>query len=359
MRLSVRSGSLLIAAASALALGACKDSPTSGIRPASLSVVSGDGDSGVAGDQIVLEVRVTGSDDRTFEGAAVTWSILSGPGTLAFQSTASGSDGIAANTVTLGIAGATVVRATAEGAGAVLFSVTSLDPCTVFRDLAVDVTFNGSLATTDCQITDGTRIDFYQFTLAAQADVAIAMSSTAFDTFIFLFDSTGLALAVDDDGAGGGTTNSRLRALLAAGTYIAGANAFDPGRTVGPYSFEVQQTSSELNACEVPWTVRGVATSQQLTTAPCDTPDGMQLAADHLLIVLEAGQKMTLAMTSAAFDARVAVFDGSGTPLAAATAGAPGATASMQFTAPASDLYVVQLSAVGGATGGAYQLSIQ
>lgn len=356
MRFFVRTLHLL-GAACGIGLSACGDS-TAPVHPASLSVVAGDGDSAVVGNQIALRVLVTGSDGRAFSGAVVTWTVRTGASTLATPTSTSGGDGTATNTVTLAGQGEqTTIAAAAQGAAAVTITVTSLiDPCTVLQNVAVGATVNGTLTSLDCRISDSTLIDFYQFALAAQDGVALTMTAASFDTYIFLFDAQGNPVAVDDNSGPG--SNALLRAILPAGSYILGANAFAVGMS-GPYSLQVQQPGVELNPCEYAWTAKGVAMSQQLSTATCSAPDGTQLAADHLLIVLDQGQTLTVNLTSAAFAARVVIYDGNGFIKTAASAAGPGATASLSFTSTVLDGYYVQLGAVGGATGGAYQVTLQ
>lgn len=346
----------VLAAACAVSLSACGDS-TSPAHPASLSVVAGDLDSALAGEQIVLQVRVNGSDNRPYAGAVVTWTVQQGPSTLESATSTSGSDGIASNSVTLGgRGGQTTIVATAGGATPASITVSTIDPCSVLRTLATGATASGTLSSTDCLLNNGILIDYYEFALTTQSGVAIAMNSTSFDTWIDLYDGQGNPVGADDDGGVG--TNSLLRAILPTGQYIVGANSFSPGQT-GPYTVQVQQPGIELGDCEVAWVTKGVAVPQQLTTASCPAPDGTVLAADHLLIVLDQGQSLTVNLTSAAFASRVVIYNGNGFFQTAANATGPGAAASVAFTAPAFDVYVVQLGAVGGATGGAYQVTLQ
>jgi hypothetical protein len=356
MRFLVRTLHLL-GATCAIGLSACGDS-TSPVHPASLSVVEGDRDSGVTGSRLTLRVLVAGSDGRALSGAVVTWTVQAGPSTLATPTSTSGGDGTATNTVTLAGDGVqTTIAAAAQGTAPVTITVTSLiDPCSVLQNLALGATANGTLTNLDCRISDSTLIDFYQFVLPALDGVTLTMNSASFDPYIFLLDTQSNTIAVDDNSGPG--SNALLRAILPAGSYVVGANAFAVG-TSGPYSLGVQQPGVELNACEYAWTAKGVAMSQQLTTATCSAPDGTLLAADHLRLVLDQGQALTVNLTSATFAARVVIYDGSGFIRTAASAAGPGATASVTFTSTALDGYWVQLGAVGGATGGAYQVTFQ
>ncbi len=86
---------------------------------------------------------------------------------------------------------------------------------------------------TDC--TDGVRgsryyVDRYSFSGTAGQRVAIELSATAFDAYVYLKGPTGTVLAQNDDGGGG--TNSRIPAtsgsftLPATGTYVIEATTY-------------------------------------------------------------------------------------------------------------------------------------
>ncbi|HEX8294193.1 MAG TPA: pre-peptidase C-terminal domain-containing protein, partial [Pyrinomonadaceae bacterium] len=97
----------------------------------------------------------------------------------------------------------------------------------------------GALAAGDCMLPDETFYDLYTFEGTAGQQVSISMSSTAFDTFLYLAGTNGQIFAADDDGGGG--SNSRIPAgsgvftLPATGTYHILANSFSAGAT-GAYT---------------------------------------------------------------------------------------------------------------------------
>ncbi|HEX8285466.1 MAG TPA: pre-peptidase C-terminal domain-containing protein [Pyrinomonadaceae bacterium] len=101
---------------------------------------------------------------------------------------------------------------------------------------------NGSLAAGDCMLPDETLFDLYTFSGTAGQQVSVAMSSSAFDTFLYLAGPNGEIFAADDDGGGGG--NSRIPAtsgfftLPVTGTYQILANSFFPGST-GAYTLSL------------------------------------------------------------------------------------------------------------------------
>jgi outer membrane protein assembly factor BamB len=105
-------------------------------------------------------------------------------------------------------------------------------------------TINGTLATSDCPVGDGTYVDAYSFNGTAGQHISILMTSSAFDTYLFLLNPDGSTLRIDDDGGGG--TNSRIPSssgyftLPATGSYTILANSFDVGAT-GAYSLTLTE----------------------------------------------------------------------------------------------------------------------
>jgi hypothetical protein len=351
----------------ALALGveACTSDSTGAPQPRVLSVVAGHGDSAEAGQTIELVVRVSGPDNRGVPGVTVNWRVTSGPSTLAVDTTSSGADGLASNLVTMGGTGGTTrVEASVGALPPASFTVRTIDPCTILRDLALGVTITGALSDTDCRLSfDSTLIDFYGFVLPQAGGLTVAMSSTAFDTFVFLFDGQGFPVAQADD-ISATNTNTLLHAIGPAGLYIVGANAWDQAMS-GPYTLSAQAAGVELAACEeMAWVARGiVAVPQQLDATSCLAPDSSSVVADHLWIVLLPGQSLTVTQTSASFTARIVLYDRLGNVVTPpVSASGPGGSATLTFANPsaATDaFFVIQLGAVGGATGGAYQVSVQ
>ncbi|HVG29516.1 MAG TPA: M12 family metallo-peptidase [Pyrinomonadaceae bacterium] len=112
-------------------------------------------------------------------------------------------------------------------------------------------TINGSLTTADCIFSGTTRyVDVYGFNGAAGQRVAVSMNSSAFDTYLYLVNSSGQVIAEDDDG--GGSSNSRIPAasgfftLPAAGNYSIWASSFSANST-GAYSISlVNETATTL-----------------------------------------------------------------------------------------------------------------
>ncbi|HKY41846.1 MAG TPA: PQQ-binding-like beta-propeller repeat protein [Pyrinomonadaceae bacterium] len=106
--------------------------------------------------------------------------------------------------------------------------------------ISIGQTVNGNLTTNDCPLGDGTFYDTYSFNGTAGQQVAVSMTSSQFDTYLFLNRPDGSVLAENDDGGGG--TNSRIPpgsgfiTLPVTGTYTIWANAFEASDTTGSYS---------------------------------------------------------------------------------------------------------------------------
>jgi uncharacterized protein YjdB len=124
--------------------------------------------------------------------------------------------------------GPVTITASSQGRGgtAAVTVTAPVDPCDVTnaRPIALGQTLNGLLASTACRLGDGSYADVYRLTVAATATVRIDMTSTAFDTYLGLFNSQ-LAL-LDEDDNDGGDRNARIGRTLTPDTYYILANSF-------------------------------------------------------------------------------------------------------------------------------------
>ena len=87
-------------------------------------------------------------------------------------------------------------------------------------------------------MNDGSYLDLIQFQGTAGQTVTIDMTSTAFDTYLYLLDSTPAVVASNDDF--GGTTDSRITfTLTTSGTWTIGATSLQANQ-VGAYTLTIQ-----------------------------------------------------------------------------------------------------------------------
>ncbi|MFN2511686.1 MAG: Calx-beta domain-containing protein [Pyrinomonadaceae bacterium] len=111
-------------------------------------------------------------------------------------------------------------------------------------------TLNGTLATSDCTLTNagdrtGAFVDIYTFTGFAGQEAVVAMSSNTFDTYLYAIPPGDFPVLEDDDSGGG--TNSRIPAtgtviLPANGVYTILATSFATGAT-GSYTISLTLTN--------------------------------------------------------------------------------------------------------------------
>ena len=118
------------------------------------------------------------------------------------------------------------------------------------------------LSTADCRLNDGSYVDLFQFSGVAGQTVTIDMTSTAFDTYLFLLDPTPVAVDGNDDF--GGSTNSRIVfTLTATGTWTVGATSLGANQ-LGAYALNLQCSGSTPAATPTPTPV--------VTPVPTATP---------------------------------------------------------------------------------------
>jgi hypothetical protein len=109
----------------------------------------------------------------------------------------------------------------------------------VIHSITCGQTVTANLSTADCELDDGSFVDFYLFFGQAGRTVTINLGSTAFDTFLALLDPVQQVVAVDDDSGPG--TDSRIVFTLdqTSSEWAIAANSVFPAET-GPYTLSLQ-----------------------------------------------------------------------------------------------------------------------
>lgn len=107
---------------------------------------------------------------------------------------------------------------------------------TLSGDVAIPSTTSGSLTSSDCTFDDGSYADIYRIQNATSRTVTITMTSSAFNAYLVLFNSSGGLVTENDDGAGG--TNARITTTLPAGTFYVAANSLTAAQ-FGTYSLSL------------------------------------------------------------------------------------------------------------------------
>lgn len=296
-------------------------------------------------------VIVKDADGDVITGATVTFAVTSGGGTVTGATQTTNSAGVATvGSWTLGsVPGTNTLTASVSGLTPLVFTASSIDPCTVAVAHTLGATTQGNLASGDCRFSDGTYVDFYRTSLTGGTYLFDQASST-FDTFLFMLTEPGALVAVNDDIAGN-NQNSRIKAILPAGSYILAASSYDSLAAANPgaYTLSSASTTAEVTNCEDVFVLKGISTPQSLQTTDC----AVNGYSDEYYIFLDANQSLTVTMTSSSVNSFLTLLSQGGTTLASNDNREDGSNdARITFTATAANFYIIRAgSAVSGATG--------
>jgi subtilisin len=231
--------------------------------------------------------------------------------------------------------------------------------------IGIGQTINGSLASTDCRYPAGGErfADAYTFTGSAGQQVAVSLSSPAFDTFLYLLGPNGAEVALNDDGGGG--TNSRIPAtsgfftLPSSGTYTIQATSFS-NATSGTYTLGL--TAQTSDGCS---TITPVAFGQtlngSLSSTDCRLSDNSFF--DKYSFAGTAGQQVSISMSSAGFDTFLILLNPDGSPLASDDDGGGGTNSripatSGSITLPTTGTYIIYANSFSAGVTGSYSLTL-
>ena len=316
---SARIGLRLTAAAVALAFIACDGGNS--VEPPVPTTLAATTTTSLAGavSSVVSpapSVLVTDQNAVPMAGVSVNFVVTAGGGSVTGGSVTTDASGIATvgswslgagagpNTLTASVGSLTPVIFTATGTTGPPPPPPPPSACDVRGPHAIGNTTSGSLAATDCQLVDGafvTYVDFFSTTIG-QATAYLFRQSASFDTYLFLA-TPALAVIAENDDESATSTNSAIKALLPAGSYVLGASSFD-AKITGDYTISSTTTPTTVTGCERVFVVKNVVTAQTIQPSDClrSTPPAASIFADAYLIFLRAGQSIAVSMTSIQVD---------------------------------------------------------
>lgn len=211
-------------------------------------------------------------------------------------------------------------------------------------------------------MTDGTYVDLYSFTGSAGQPISISATSSAFDSYLYLFDSTGTVLFENDDSGTG--SNSRIPidegviVLPTTGTYYIGVNSF--AISTGDYTVSLSTDAAcSATAATLPQTY-----NSSLTTGDCKVNGGGLIYYTKLYTFTGTiGQRIALTMSSSAFDAYLILHTPSGAGTVEDDDGGGDPTAripatSGYLTLSETGTYTVEATTFDPANTGAYVLTL-
>jgi hypothetical protein len=325
------------------------------LESAELPVVTAVSPQTVTGDS-AFTLTVSGSG--FYEGSVVRWNGAARP-TSYVSSVELRASIAAADLVGQGAASVTVFNAPPGGgtSGAVTVTVQAADPCEQVLSLTIGSSVNGAIATGDCELEDGRIADVYSVTLGTPQTVTFRMTSIDIDAYLELTNAAGTRLlALNDDDAG--TLNSRLAVLLPAGSFGLLASSLE-GDELGAYSLAAESGPASVTGCAEVWLVPGVQTTQSLLASDCVTSGAFTYYGDRYHIYLEAGQSVTVEMTSTELDPYLLVLDAETLlPLAEDDDSAGSLNARINVLAPQAGVYIIEASSASAQETGSYTLRV-
>ena len=331
--------------------------------PTTITAGSSTSLTGVAGSPVAPSPSVVVKDQNGagIAGVPVAFAVATGGGSVSEASVTTDASGVATlGAWTLGSqAGSNSLTATAATLPAVTFTANSVSAACATRTAVSVGTTAGSLTTSDCQLSDGTYVDFFTTTVGGP-NAYLIQQSASFDSYLFLATADGSVIAENDD-QNDTSTNSAIKALLPAGSYVIGASSFNASVT-GDYSISTSTTSGAVSGCELVYVVKNVTTAQTIEDTDClrSTAPAPPLYADSYFIFLRAGQSMTVTMTSPALDSYIELVRLDGTRVASNdNKDATSKDAQVIYTATSATYYAIFARTAVDAQTGAYTLSIQ
>jgi hypothetical protein len=319
-------------------------------------------------------VLVRDENGSVLAGAAVTFIVTGGGGTVTGGNATTNSAGIA--TVggwTLGAtAGANTLDATTGTLPAVTFTAHSNGACNTVATHTLGSTTNAELSPSDCRLSDGTFVDFYTVSIPTAGTYVFSQSSTAFDTYLEVLSQDGAQLlGINDDIDLGVNMNSSLKMLLPAGNFIIAANAYDLN-AIGAYTLISAASADPITNCEdhasrapigggFVFVTRGISSPQSLQSTDCTSSGNFS---DQYVVIVYANQPVTVSMTSAEVDSylEISQFNQDGSlSVVASNDDIDSSTknARIVFTPTVSNYYVITAKSPSAGVTGAYTLGVQ
>jgi hypothetical protein len=337
---------------------------------ASLTKSAGDAQVATAGTALPVapSVIVKDANGNVKSDVVVTFAVGVGGGSVTGGTATSNASGVATvGSWTLGTSsGTNTLVASAAGVPSVTFNATATPAtpatpaqCNVRADHTFGTVSSGTLSTTDCQLSDGSFIDFFTTTVPT-ANAYFFREGAPFDTYLLLAFPDGTTIAENDDETDTGT-GSGIKALLPAGSYLLGPGSLNPGVT-GEYEISSIITFTNVGNCELVFAVKGISTDQNLEPTDClwTTPPAAPIYADAIFIFLTAGQSVTLNMASSTVDSYLELMRVDGLSVAQNdNKDATTKDAQITYTAVQTNYYAIFTRTAVASQTGAYTLTIQ
>lgn len=247
---------------------------------------------------------------------------------------------------------AAVAAAASSLTAAACIDVTG-SPCVVqasaFHDLTFGVTASDSLTSATC-------IAFYKFSVDAQTNLRITLTSPGVQTFLQVADSTGV-IRVNSVLSSPLDTITKVRLMLGAGGYQVTVIPFNQGQRA-KYTLSAVGDSSAVAGCNPIWVTPGITTTQAITRSDCTQgPSGASFFTHEYTLLLRSGQTVAFSEHSTSLAPGMALNGPDG--LENSAVDSLGTTAVLNTTVGGQGTYQLWVGSTGAGQVGTYTLSIQ
>lgn len=221
--------------------------------------------------------------------------------------------------------------------------------------ITVGQTVNGTLRNTAARSSGctGCYADIYQFSVTSSQTLRILMTSTVFDTFLRVLDSSNQEVATNDDGGGG--SNSLIGRTFAPGTYRIEATSYGEGET-GAYTLAlttVTQTVSPISVGATATTVNSSLSATSGSSVGCSA-----CFANIYQFTLTSSQTVDIRLSSTVYDTYLRVLDSGGVAVAEDDDGGGGTNSNIRRIF-AAGTYRIEATSYGAGETGAFSLTVQ
>lgn len=233
------------------------------------------------------------------------------------------------------------------------------------QQIPIGTTVSSQLMVSDPTLPDGSHYKLFTFMGTAGQTVEIDMTSTAFDSYLYLRNQNGNSIAHDDDG--GGNLNARIvQQLPYTGMYQIVANTLASGQ-FGAFNLQLQATQAvtqpivtampSINSLSA---IGQIGLNQQVQNTLIAGGMSWNNKPIHLYgFQCSAGQPTQIDVLSS-WDNYLIVFDPMGSEAAHDDDGGEGLNARLRFTCPTTGLYRLGVTTgLASTTPGAYTLQVQ
>lgn len=308
---------------------------------ASMAVAAGADQSAAVGAALATAPAVVLKDQygNPVAGAAVTFAVTSGNGTITGAAATAGADGVARlGGWTLGIAtGAQELRATAGTLSATISATASVPAGCVVTNYALGATLPLAWEAADCASTvlAGRRHDRLQFTTTTQQQVDATVTGADGRALLLRNAATGLYVGLQPGSAFSPKTQNpmHLKYVLAPGTYVFEPHAPDATFT-GAYSFATT-TGTKVDCDYIVFASTNVQFTDDVNASSCIGPTGG--LEQWINLQLKTGTKVRITLSNSEFVPILVLRDdrlGPASPTLAAKFGtAVGETLVIEWTA--------------------------